>query len=332
MAKRSLKVEPSKHPEQASLRPVVIGGGVERRIEIFAREDRFPLAASLFEPRQYNNGIAVVISCAYATPRRHYAAYAHYLSSLGFTVVTYDYRGIGGSSLHGWQGEAPRMRHWGERDLAGVIDWVARHYPQLRIAQVGHSAGGQMLGLAPNNNQVAALLAVASQSGYWKYREGVYRPLTWLYFRAIIPFMAYFTAWFPQFYRGSYAVPKTVALEFARWGRNRHYIVDDQGRPDREGFLRYRGHVRLYHITDDHDFAPRRAVQALAGYYANAQTEVIHCEPEDWGVDRVGHFGFFRASMTRSAWFETAVWLSTVASPRAQPMLEPSQQDQPLCA
>lgn len=307
-------------------------GGPERRIEIHARKDNFPLAASLFEPRKFDNGIGVIISSAYATPRRHYATYAKYLSSLGFTVVTFDYRGIGGSCLQDWQGESPRMRHWGERDLAGVIDWMSRHYPRLRLAQVGHSAGGQMLGLAPNNTQVAALLAVASQSGYWQLREGWYRPLTWIYFRAMIPFMAYFTAWFPRFHRGGYAVPQGVALEFARWGRNPHYITDEQGRPDREGFQRYRGHVRLYHITDDHDFAPRRAVEALAGFYANAETELVHRGPEDWNTSKIGHFGFFRATMSRSAWFETALWLSTVASPRRQVMLEPSGNDRALCA
>lgn len=309
-----------------------LGGNSERRVEVHARDDRFPLAASLFEPRLYSNGIGVVLSSAYATPRRHYSAYAKYLASLGFTVITFDYRGIGGSSLHGWHGQPPRIRHWGERDLAGVIDWMALHYPQLRLAQVGHSLGGQLLGLAPNNTQVAALLAVASQSGYWRLREGKYQPLTWAYFWAMIPFMAYFTSWFPRFRRGAYGVPQGVALEFARWGRNPHYISDEQGRPDRVGFHRYRGHVRLCHITDDHDFAPRRAVEALAGFYANAKTEVIHRGPEDWGLAKIGHFGFFRPTMPRAAWFETALWLIAVAAPRRQAMREPPAVDQSLCA
>jgi predicted alpha/beta hydrolase len=311
---------------------VPVFGGPERRIEIHASKDGFPLAASLYEPRKFENGIGVIVAPAYATPRRHYAAYAKYLSSLGFTVVTFDYRGVGGSHLQEWQGEAPVMRHWGERDLAGVIDWMGRHYPHLRLVQVGHSAGGQMLGLAPNNTQVAALLAVASQSGYWQFRDGWYRPLTWVYFRAMIPFMAHFTSWFPRFQRGGYAVPKGVALEFARWGRNPHYIIDNQGRPDREGFHRYRGQVRLYHITDDHDFAPRRAVEALAGFYANARTEIVHSGPDDWSVNKIGHFGFFRAQMPRSAWFETALWLSSVAAPRRQRMEDSGQPEHALCA
>lgn len=224
------------------------------------------------------------------------------------------------------------MRHWGERDLAGVIDWMGRHYPNLRLAQVGHSAGGQLLGLAPNNTQVAALLAVASQTGYWRLRDGIYQPITWAYFHALIPLAAHLASWFPSLRRGAYAVPKGVALEFARWGRNRHYIVDEQGRPDRAGFERYQGHVRLYHITDDRDFAPRRAVEALSRYYANAQTEVVYRAPADWGTDRVGHFGFFKSRMPRSAWRETAQWLARVALPRQQVMAEGAIITQARCA
>jgi predicted alpha/beta hydrolase len=224
------------------------------------------------------------------------------------------------------------MRHWGERDLAGVIDWMGRHYPQLRLAHVGHSAGGQLPGLADNNTQLAALLAVASQTGYWRLREGRHRLMTWLYFHLMIPFMAYLTDWFPRLRRGAFAVPKGVALEFARWGRSPHYISDAQGRPEREGFARYRGQVRLYHIADDHDFAPRRAVEGLAAFYSNASTEIIHCEPRNLGVDKIGHFGFFRAQMPRSAWFETALWLSSVAAPRRQRMEDSDKPERALCA
>ncbi|MDX8411876.1 MAG: hypothetical protein R8K46_08440 [Mariprofundaceae bacterium] len=42
---------------------------------------------------------AVIICGAMGIARRHYDAYAKHLCEQGFTVVTFDYRGIGGSCV-----------------------------------------------------------------------------------------------------------------------------------------------------------------------------------------------------------------------------------------
>src|SRR4029079_4900519 len=38
----------------------------------------------------------------------------------------------------------------------------------LPFAYVGHSFGGQALGLLPNNTEIARALFIAAQAGYWK--------------------------------------------------------------------------------------------------------------------------------------------------------------------
>ncbi|MEK6806239.1 MAG: alpha/beta fold hydrolase [Pseudomonadota bacterium] len=289
--------------------------------------DGYPLAGTLYRPRQ-SNGVAVVISSAYAAPRGYYRAYARFLAARGFAVLTYDYRGIGDSRGAGWAGLEPRLRHWGERDLAAAIDWLADKYPHSRMTLIGHSIGGQLLGLAPNHARVVALLAVASQSGYWRLRDGSHRIASFLYFHVFIPLMALLSRGLPSLRRGEFDVPSGVALEFARWGRHPQYIVDEVGRPLREHFDAWGGQARFYHFTDDHDFAPRRAVAAIAGFYRNAKIEIVHRAPEDWGLSRIGHFGFFRSSMPAVAWQETAHWLERAAMPQyrsVQALSEPTQ-------
>ena len=61
-----------------------------------AARDRTKLAATLFEPAAPNGG-AILINIGTGIPRQFYAAFAGHLASRGFTVLTYDYRGIGGS-------------------------------------------------------------------------------------------------------------------------------------------------------------------------------------------------------------------------------------------
>jgi predicted alpha/beta hydrolase len=58
--------------------------------------DGYSLGATLFLPRGPKRH-AVLINSATATPRKIYRGFAAYLAQRGCAVLTYDYRGIGGS-------------------------------------------------------------------------------------------------------------------------------------------------------------------------------------------------------------------------------------------
>ena len=58
--------------------------------------DGYKLGATLFLPRGTRRR-AALISSATAVPRKIYRGFAGYLARRGFAVLTYDYRGIGGS-------------------------------------------------------------------------------------------------------------------------------------------------------------------------------------------------------------------------------------------
>ncbi|MFP5304791.1 MAG: hypothetical protein ACLGI7_03070 [Gammaproteobacteria bacterium] len=71
----------------------------------------------------------------------------------------------------------------------------------------------------------------------------------------------------------------------------------------------------MYAIADDPFYAPQTAVETLAAFYRNAEVVLQRIEPRQYGVAAIGHFGFFRSSMPRAAWEETADWLRAVARP-----------------
>ncbi len=58
--------------------------------------DGYLLGATLFLPRGAKRH-AVLINSATAVPRKIYSGFASYLARRGCAVLTYDYRGIGGS-------------------------------------------------------------------------------------------------------------------------------------------------------------------------------------------------------------------------------------------
>ena len=65
--------------------------------------DGYKLAATLFLPRGAKRH-AVLINSATATPRKIYRGFAGYLAHRGCAVLTYDYRGIGGSRQRAVEG------------------------------------------------------------------------------------------------------------------------------------------------------------------------------------------------------------------------------------
>ena len=138
-----------------------------RELTLHAR-DGYALAASLFEARGVARRATLVVNSATAVPRRFYARFASFMSEHGLRVLTYDYRGIGGSREGSASASSATMLDWGRLDFAGVLEELERMFPGEPIRVVGHSVGGQLLGLADNGARVERLVLVAAQEGYWR--------------------------------------------------------------------------------------------------------------------------------------------------------------------
>ena len=127
--------------------------------------DGFALAASWFGPIEPERVVLVVP--ATGVRRRLYDAFGRFLAERGFGTLTWDWRGTGGSRPARLQAFEGSMRDWAERDLAGAISWATERFPSARLYGVGHSFGGQAVGLASNARRLRGLVTVAAQSGYW---------------------------------------------------------------------------------------------------------------------------------------------------------------------
>ena len=273
--------------------------------------DGVDLAATLFRP-EAGNGIAVQLNAATGVPRQYYAAFSEFLAARGFTVLTYDYRGIGGSHRGHLRAARGRMLDWGTSDQSAATSWLSRHHRELRLAIVGHSLGGQILGLSPLVGETSAVLLIATQHGYfrnWPVASHLRMAFLWYLFA---PATSRVMGYFPGRLVGLSDLPGGVAREWARWCRNPHYISDEAGAPLRPFNNELRAPLRLISFSDD-PIAPRRAAERLLDFYPNAERRHDHLAPEHFGVDTIGHFGFFRRSMPQSAWADAADWLAARA-------------------
>jgi predicted alpha/beta hydrolase len=277
-----------------------------------AAADGVPLAASVFSPDGRPASGAVVVASATGVPRGYYGRFASWLADQGLSAVTFDYRGIGGSRPASLRESRATMLDWARADLAGALSFAAARLEGRRPALVGHSFGGQALGLLPEPDAVSAALTVASQVGYFGLWPARHRPLLAALWFAFLPASTRALGYFPSRLFGmGESLPRGVALQWARWCRSRRWIWADPAASACASHARFRGPLRAYGIEDDSLLAPAPAVDALAALFTGAsRVERIHLRPRDLGVARLGHWAFFRDGLRERLWPDAARFLS----------------------
>jgi len=261
----------------------------------FAALDGFTLHGTLYE----GGADAIVIAGALGVKRRYYDAFAQAAVARGYTVLTFDYRGIGDSRPKSLRGFKASMRDWGALDLPAAIEQLKG---ARSITLIGHSAGGQVAGLASNVNAIDRLVFVAAQSGYYGNYPGVHRHSIRVIWH-LMPFASRVMGYFPSraLGLGSDDLPAGVAQQWAAWGRHPQYLF---GFEDTSRYASMNVPLLAWSFEGDW-YAPPLAVERLVEHYSSARVERRHVPDR-----RVGHFGFFRRGVGEGLWDETFAWLS----------------------
>jgi predicted alpha/beta hydrolase len=270
--------------------------------------DGYTLAATVFTPSA-SPSRAVLINSATAVPRKIYRGFASYLAEQGCAVLTYDYRGIGGSRPKSLRGFNVRMRDWAALDVAGAIDHMRGVWPKLPLVAVGHSFGGQAVGLAPNNGEISRALFVAAQAGHWRLFHTPEKYRVYAMLRLIGSPIARVLGYVPGRLGIGEDLPRDVFLEWTDWVMKPRYFFDDATLQALENFPRYRGALRAVCLTDD-AWATPPAVDLLCSGFTGTAAERIDVRPGDVGADKIGHFGFFRPEHRNTLWRDVAEWLA----------------------
>jgi predicted alpha/beta hydrolase len=270
--------------------------------------DGYPLAATCFQPGERPVGSVAILS-ATGVRRRYYAPFAAFLAERGLRVLTFDYRGIGDSRPPSLRGFGARMHDWAALDAAGALRYLREAQGEVATLVVGHSFGGQALGLLPQPLGVGAALLVAAQSGYWGHWRGWPRLGMAALWHAVVPLLCRVLGYFPARRLGlGEDLPSGVARQWASWGRRPGYVFEAEGGRWQAGYRQVTLPIRAYSFSDD-GFAPRPAVEALLAGFENAGVEHRHLAPAALGLPGVGHWGFFREPSRQALWREARDWL-----------------------
>ena len=258
---------------------------------------RFPAAGSAWA--------TLCIGAAMGVRRDFYAPLAKFLSENGVHVLTFDYRGMGGSRPQSLRGLDASVSTWIEQDLAAMLVEARNADPSLPLLYVGHSLGGQVLGVTPGRENVAAAVTVNSGSGYYRLNDRIkwqVRLLWFVLFPGLTPLFGYFPG---RRLRMIGDLPRGVAEQWRRWCLHPEYLLAE-GDAWRRRMAQFDAPILRYSFADD-ELINERATDSLHSFYSGARIERRHITPEPGAS--IGHFGFFNPRHRDTLWAQTLEWL-----------------------
>ena len=281
------------------------------KIEIIAG-DGYRLAACTYEARGPHRGTVLIVP-AMAVSQEHYAPFSSWLAECGWQVVTFDCRGIGASAPASLRGFEADILTWAGLDCAAALARARGLAFGRRLIWIGHSLGGQILGMTPGNETVSAAVTVASGVGYWRENAYPLRRYSWWLWHVIAPLATAAAGYFPgKRLRIIGDLPRGVMEQWSRWCRHPEYAVGVEGEAMRERFRKLRLPLLSLSFTDD-EYMSASNVAVLHGLYENTKREMRRLSPRDIGAARIGHFGFFRNEPGRRLWPQTLDWINAVS-------------------
>ena len=258
--------------------------------------DGHPLGGRVYEPTGRTDATILALP-GIGVPQRVFRHVGDWLAQRGVRLVSVDYRGVGESASQDGIATAT-LSKWALADAVGALRFVRDQYATTPV-MLGHSFGGQALGIAEELHDVRAAIFVGSQLGHPQHWDGLGRLKVELFWRALLPVTTRFFNPIPKWVVGE-ELPGGVAREWLRWGRSDDWLMTYIEGADAR-YASFSRPILAYAISDD-DIAPPRAVDDLLRRFASADVRRVDITPKSLGRSSIGHVGLFRPTNAARVW------------------------------
>ena len=127
-----------------------------------------------------------------------YKNFSEFAETNGISVITFDYSGIGNSLNGNIKSYRDSLYSWGNKDLETVIKYSVEKFPHHKKVIIGHSVGGQLIGLAPSSIHLDKIILISAQSGFWGFWKGIDKVKMFLNWYLLFPTLTYFIGYMPS--------------------------------------------------------------------------------------------------------------------------------------
>lgn len=270
-------------------------------------KDGFDLAGTLYTPKTIKG--AVMIAPATGIKRRFYNSFSTHLALNGYGVICFDNRGIGDSIKGNINQVDASLINWGRLDMSAVFNELKRSFPQQSYHLIGHSAGGQLVGLMDKPNEIKSMFNFASSSGSLRYMSYPFKLSALFFLNVFIPlnnllFKKTHSDWVGM----GAPLPKLVAQQWSRWCNGKGYVESDFGKAIKQHNYYLLDFPSKWLYAEDDGIANYKNVEDMARVYRQSKIEIVLIDFKKMGLNQLGHMGFFR-SKNKILWKYALDWL-----------------------
>ena len=270
------------------------------------------LAATVYRPSDAVK-TAIMIAPATGIKRQFYHNFATYLAEHGFGVLTFDNEGIGESLTTDLAKCDASLISWGRHDMPAVLDALQDEFADAVYHLIGHSAGGQLIGLMPNYNMLASVFNVACSSGRIKNMAMPYKAKAMFFMDALIPIANLALGYTPSDKMGmGEPLPRGVARQWRKWCNGAGYIKTAFGKSIHTHFYDEISMPSLWLGFSDDDIANSENMDDMIRVFTRMPIEKRFLDPKDFGVSSIGHMRYFSSKTNAQApalWQMAVDWL-----------------------
>ncbi|ATO20333.1 alpha/beta hydrolase [Acinetobacter sp. LoGeW2-3] len=263
-------------------------------------KDGYPLIARFYAANEAaRKALPVLICPATGITAQFYHSFNVWLQAQGYDVLCFDFRGIGQSLNGSLKKSKASIVQWGQLDIPAAIDALLDKTKAEKVILVGHSAGGQLLGIVPNYDKVAKVVAVSGSTGHVKGLKGRTKLLAPVMFDVIFPLSRFTLGYGPTSKIGmGENLPKDVAKQWAQFCSKPGYVINAIGKtvPKTEDHHeRITCPITVLWSSDD-EIATEANVKDLIRLYPNAKANHKELKPSAFGHKAIGHMLMFKRS------------------------------------
>ena len=270
-----------------------------KRIDILT-EDHYSLAAHLFEP-QISNQKVLLINSATGVKQQIYFSVAQFFADQGFTVITYDYRGIGLSKPDKMRGFEASMRVWGTTDYKALTDYIKSNFEDYKKYCLGHSVGALILGMNPDSEIFEEFIFVGTQNAFVGNLRLKTKIEAYLGFGIVQPLFTSLLAYFPASWFGlGESLPSGSAFDWRILILNKK-STNNLLEKSADFSKKLRQKVLVIWAEDDAWLTEKGVKSLLENTYANLRPTYRHIYTSESEKGEIGHVNFFR-SYNRKLW------------------------------
>lgn len=270
-----------------------------KRIDIIT-EDHYSLAAHLFEP-QISNQKVLLINSATGVKQQIYFSVAQFFADHGFTVITYDYRGIGLSKPHKMRGFEASMRVWGTTDYKALTDYIKSNFEDYKKYCLGHSVGALILGMNPDSEIFEEFIFVGTQNAFVGNLRLKTKIEAYLGFGIVQPLFTVLLGYFPASWFGlGESLPSGSAFDWRILILNKK-STNNLLEKSADFSKKLRQKVLVIWAEDDAWLTEKGVKSLLENTYATLRPTYRHIYTSESEKGEIGHVNFFR-SYNRKLW------------------------------